>query len=102
MENKMETTIVYWGCIGIIETKMETTVVHWGYFGIMEKKMETTIVHWGRNWETGKQNGNYTETTIMGLKRITQCVGKAEFFPDLTTHFQHSLWQGCSSKSRPS
>ena len=39
----METTIVYWGYIGIMEKKMESTIVHWGYMGIMEKKMETTI-----------------------------------------------------------
>ena len=26
---------------------METTIVFWGYIGIMEKKMETTIVFWG-------------------------------------------------------
>ena len=26
-----------------MEKKMETTVVYWGYIGIMEKKMETTI-----------------------------------------------------------
>ena len=38
----METTIVYWGYIGIVENKMETTIVYWGYIGIMEKKMETT------------------------------------------------------------
>ena len=25
-----------------MEKKMETTIVHWGYIGIMEKKMETT------------------------------------------------------------
>ena len=24
---------------------METTIVYWGYIGIMEKKMETTIVY---------------------------------------------------------
>ena len=41
----METTVVYWGYIGIMETKMETTMVYWGYIGIMEKKMETTITH---------------------------------------------------------
>ena len=40
----METTIVYWGYIGIMEKKMETTIVYWGYIGIMEKKMETTIL----------------------------------------------------------
>ena len=33
----METTIVYWGNIGIMENKIETTsIVHWGYVGIME------------------------------------------------------------------
>ena len=47
MEKKMETTVVYWGYIGIMEKKMETTVVYWGYIGIMEKKMETTVVYWG-------------------------------------------------------
>ena len=40
----METTIVYWGYIGIMEKKTETTIVYWGYIGIMEKKMETTIM----------------------------------------------------------
>ena len=40
----METTIVYWGSIGIIENKMEATIGYWGYIGIMEKKMETTIM----------------------------------------------------------
>ena len=39
----METTIEYWGYIGIMEKKMETTIEYWGYIGIMEKKMETTI-----------------------------------------------------------
>ena len=28
MENKMETTIVYWGYIGIMENKMEATIVY--------------------------------------------------------------------------
>ena len=35
----METTIVYrglsWGCIGIMEKKMETTIVYWGYIGVI-------------------------------------------------------------------
>ena len=26
---------------------METTIVYWGYIGIMEKRMETSIVYWG-------------------------------------------------------
>ena len=38
----METTILYWGYIGIMEKKMESTIIYWGYIGIMEKKMETT------------------------------------------------------------
>ena len=42
----METTIVYWDYIGIMEKKMETTIVYWDYIGTMEKKMETTIVYW--------------------------------------------------------
>ena len=39
----METTIVYWGYIGVMETNMETTIVYWGYMGVMENNMETTI-----------------------------------------------------------
>ena len=27
MENKMETTIVYWVCVGIMENKMEATII---------------------------------------------------------------------------
>ena len=34
----METTIVYWGYIGIMEKKMETTIVYWGYIGIIPPK----------------------------------------------------------------
>ena len=30
----METTIVYWGYIGIVEKKMETTMVYWVYIGL--------------------------------------------------------------------
>ena len=29
-----------------MEKKMETTMVYWGYIGIVEKKMEATIVYW--------------------------------------------------------
>ena len=43
----METNIVYWGYIGIMEKNMETNIVYWGYIGIMQKKMEATIVYWG-------------------------------------------------------
>ena len=27
-----------------MEKKMETTIVYWGYMGMMEKKMETTVL----------------------------------------------------------
>ena len=30
--------------IGIMENKMETSIVYWVYIGIMEKKIESTIV----------------------------------------------------------
>ena len=40
----METSIVYWSYIGIMEKKMETTIVYWGYIGRMEEKTETSIV----------------------------------------------------------
>ena len=33
----METTILYWAYIGIMEKKMEATILCWGYIGIMEK-----------------------------------------------------------------
>ena len=29
--------------IRVMENKMETTIVYWGYMGMMEKKMETTV-----------------------------------------------------------
>ena len=29
-----------------MEKKMETTILYWGYIGIMEKNMETDIVYW--------------------------------------------------------
>ena len=31
-------------CLGLRVKKMETTIVYWGYMGIMEKRMETTIM----------------------------------------------------------
>ena len=42
----MESTVVYWGHIRIVEKKMTTTIVYWGYWhyiGIMEKEMETNF-----------------------------------------------------------
>ena len=40
MENKMET-----GYIERMEKTMETTIVYWGYIGITGNKMETAIVY---------------------------------------------------------
>ena len=70
MDKKMETTIVYWGYIGIMEKKMETTIVYWGYIGIMEENMETTIVYWGHIGVMEKK----METTIVywGYIRIME------------------------------
>ena len=53
----METTIVHWGNIGIMEKKMETTIVHRGNIGIMAK-METTIVYWGNIMSASVQISN--------------------------------------------
>ena len=30
--------------LGVQENKMETTIVYWGYMGKMERKMETTVL----------------------------------------------------------
>ena len=50
----METTIVYWGYIGIMENKMETASVYRGYIGTMEHNMEPTILGskdtWASSW----------------------------------------------------
>ena len=74
----METTIVYWGFIGIMEKTMETTIVYWGSIGIMEKKMETTIVYWGYIG-SGKPGKiailGYCEASLVMLV-ISSCVGK--------------------------
>ena len=40
----METTIVYWGAIGIVEQKMETTILFWSLIGIRENEMETSSI----------------------------------------------------------
>ena len=40
----METTVVYWGYIGIMEKKMETTIVCRGCIGTTEKNMKTTRI----------------------------------------------------------
>ena len=43
----IQSTIVYWGYIGMMEKNVETTIVHSGYIGIMENRTETTTVYWG-------------------------------------------------------
>ena len=70
MENKMETTMIYWGHIRVIlrlwpddhvshnlNSLKGVTIRDYigdyykgllhGYIGIMENKMETTIIYWG-------------------------------------------------------
>ena len=34
MENEKETTIVYWGYIGIMENKIETIIVNYSILGL--------------------------------------------------------------------
>ena len=45
-----------------MEKKKESTIVYWGYIGMMEKKMETTISCLGQLWvdpcEELTQNAN--------------------------------------------
>ena len=41
----METTLVHWVNIGIMENKMETTLVHWVNIGIMENCLEVAGAH---------------------------------------------------------
>ena len=38
---------------------METTIVCWGCIGLMEKKKETTIVYWVIYRGNGKEYGSY-------------------------------------------
>ena len=37
-----------------MQKNIETTIVYWGYIGIMESKMATTVAY----WENGTENGN--------------------------------------------
>ena len=46
--------------------KMETPLVYWGYIGIVEEKMETpSFSILGLYWDNGKENGN--SCSILGL-----------------------------------
>ena len=55
MENKMETTIVYWGYIGILEKKMETTICNPMYFSLLDRRSSYSI-----NSLRGLDTGLYT------------------------------------------
>ena len=44
---------------------METTIVYWGYIGIIENKMETTTASLGSYWDNGKEKRNYY--SMLGL-----------------------------------
>ena len=46
--------------MGMMEKKMETTIVYWGYIGIMGKNMETTIMGYiGVRGSLGGLKGSY-------------------------------------------
>ena len=48
MEKKIETTMVYWGDIGILEKTMETTTIYWGiqgFFGVLGFLKLCVLVH---------------------------------------------------------
>ena len=65
----METTIVYWGCIGDNGKDNGNYSSIWGLFGvilgIMERTMETTLVYGGHIGYNGKEHGNYY--SLLGL-----------------------------------
>ena len=85
MEQKIETSLVYWGYTrgyrdtgkedgnffsilgGIMEKKLETTIVYWGYirgYRDTEKNMETSLVYWG--YIMGyRDNGKEMETSLV-------------------------------------
>ena len=67
MENKMETTIVCWGCMRIMENEMETTIVYWGSIGIMEIKMESGNVAY-------RTQGFRRSTFMFGCRGDAACV----------------------------
>ena len=54
----------------MMDKKVETTIVYWGNIGIIERIMETTIQGlkiWGFKWlhrDNGKENGNYYNGVI--------------------------------------
>ena len=58
-----------------METNMETTIIYWDYLGIMEKNTETTIVYRGVYRDNGQENGNYFN--ILGLCRDGAAVSQS-------------------------
>ena len=44
---------------------METTIVYWGSLGIMDKNMETTIVCLVLFLDNEKENGNYNSILVL-------------------------------------
>ena len=75
MEKKMEATIVYRGCIAIVEQKMAmatTIIVYWRFNGIMENKIGTYYGILGLFSENGKELENYC-VRIEGLGFHSTC-----------------------------
>ena len=67
----METTIIYWGYIGMMEKKMETTVFRGIYVLIQEKQMETAVLQ-GIYWVQGSV-GLRQRIHYMGLIQDLDC-----------------------------
>ena len=76
MEKNMETTVLCWGCIGMMEKNMETTVLCWGCIGYNGKEHGNYCIIIGYilgfyRDNYGKENGNYCIIIgyILGLYR---------------------------------
>ena len=78
MEKKMETTVVYWGNIGIMEKKMETTVVYWGNIG--KDKAQIPGSEW-QNWCANTQSSESWSTLATVLGEILAMAGARVALP---------------------
>ena len=58
---------------------LETTIVYWGYIGIMEKKMETIIVYWVKSHRF-KAFGSSARTT--GRRTTSRIIKHPLAIPD--------------------
>ena len=59
----MESFVICWGCIGIMEKKMETTIIYWGYFRACRQEPEGELnTHLGI-W--GPLNSNHTYSQLI-------------------------------------